>query len=287
MSYILEALKKAEAERGAGRPAAAVLAPPPGVAPEARHRGWPIAGGLVVVATMGAAVLLFTLPSRHQPPPARLTGQPELRVAPPPPASVSAVESRPAAAPSPRETPEVAPPPRPLPPAPMAADAGAPHATAARPASPHLLERERRPPTAPPQVVTSTAPARQRPPVPETATDATSPTVESSGARAAERSVAPEPAAPPRPPATASLPSAAPRPGAATTPAPAPTRAPNAPKLKLEVLFYSDVAEQRMVFINGRKYREGDAIDGSLRVEQITEEGAVIARDGTRFLLKE
>ena len=59
------------------------------------------------------------------------------------------------------------------------------------------------------------------------------------------------------------------------------------PKLRLEVLVYAETPAQRMVFINGRKYVEGGRIDESLVVEEITQDGTVLSRQGQRFLLRE
>jgi general secretion pathway protein B len=61
----------------------------------------------------------------------------------------------------------------------------------------------------------------------------------------------------------------------------------SAPKLRLEVLLYSDAPAERMVFINGRKYKEGDTVEGNAVVESIVRDGAVISYQGQRFLLRE
>ena len=76
------------------------------------------------------------------------------------------------------------------------------------------------------------------------------------------------------------------------TPRPAPVSVPRAPippeaaGLKLEALIYADTPAERMVFINGRRYREGDSIDGRLRVEEIREEGVDLSDQGRRFTLR-
>jgi hypothetical protein len=88
-------------------------------------------------------------------------------------------------------------------------------------------------------------------------------------------------------------------PGAAATPLPAPSAptAPSAPsvsvpvadgdaKLKLEVLVYSDVPSERMVFINGRKYVQGDTVAEHARVEEIQPDGVVLSEQGRRFTLR-
>jgi len=56
--------------------------------------------------------------------------------------------------------------------------------------------------------------------------------------------------------------------------------------MRLEVLVYSEVAAERMVFINGRKYLQGQAVDGKYVVERITPDGAILTHQGQRFLLK-
>ena len=109
----------------------------------------------------------------------------------------------------------------------------------------------------------------------------------------------PPPAAPPVAVAPAPAPSspATPRPRSGTptiqaTPAPAPAPAPRPPaspetaSLRLEALIYADAPAERMVFINGRRYREGDSVDGRLRIEEIREEGVELSDQGRRFTLR-
>jgi hypothetical protein len=57
-------------------------------------------------------------------------------------------------------------------------------------------------------------------------------------------------------------------------------------KLRLQFLVYSDVSSERLVFINNRKYLEGQSIDGEVAVERITPEGAVLTYRGERFVLR-
>ena len=49
---------------------------------------------------------------------------------------------------------------------------------------------------------------------------------------------------------------------------------------------YSDVPAERMVFINGRKYVEGQAVNEDAVVEQITQEGAILRRQGKQVVLR-
>jgi Type II secretion system protein B len=110
-------------------------------------------------------------------------------------------------------------------------------------------------------------------------------------ARAVAPTVTATPQTPPapvtRPPGAVVQPapsSAAVAPATPATPAP-PTPAERA-GLKLEALIYSDVPAQRMVFINGRRYAEGDTVDGRLRVEEIQEDGVALSDQGRRFTLR-
>ncbi len=59
------------------------------------------------------------------------------------------------------------------------------------------------------------------------------------------------------------------------------------PRLKLEVLVYSDSAPERFVFINGRKYKEGQRMDEGLVLERIQQNGAVLSYEGQTFVLRE
>jgi hypothetical protein len=97
--------------------------------------------------------------------------------------------------------------------------------------------------------------------------------------RAPEPAVAPSvaPAAPATPPEPAIT-----QPG---TPAP-PAAPPDPAGLKVEALVYSDAPARRMIFISGRKYVEGDLIDGRLRVEEIREDGVTLSEQGRRFTLR-
>jgi hypothetical protein len=83
--------------------------------------------------------------------------------------------------------------------------------------------------------------------------------------------VAPAPAAP----IVAALP---------PTPAPATARS-DTGKLKVEVIVYSEQRPLRWAFINGRKYVEGDMIDGA-RIEEILSNAVVLVEDGRRVTLR-
>jgi hypothetical protein len=54
----------------------------------------------------------------------------------------------------------------------------------------------------------------------------------------------------------------------------------------LDVLVYSDLPAERLVFINGRKYVEGQAVDEETVLEQITPDGAVLRRADRQIMLR-
>ena len=99
----------------------------------------------------------------------------------------------------------------------------------------------------------------------------------------------------PEPPAASPPPRRPPPPPAPKAQAPiltppvTPGKPPAEPKpagLKLEALIYAEAPAERTIFINGRKYVEGDSIEGRLRVEEIQEEGVVLSEEGRRFTLR-
>jgi general secretion pathway protein B len=57
-------------------------------------------------------------------------------------------------------------------------------------------------------------------------------------------------------------------------------------KLKMSLLYYSDNKAERTVFINGRKYGEGDSVEGLYLLESITLEGAILSYQGERAILR-
>lgn len=248
MSYIYEALKRAEDERQqgavtarpAGRPLSFVTRPPWWV--------WGLLGALIANVAL-LVVLTFTrAPSSA---PTAVIGAVPLADQPAKPASPTISASRIEA-----------------PAAPAAPRASAPPVTAPAP-------RDRTTPG-----VTTPAPRAVVPP----------PVVAPPVATPAPRAVVPPPVvappgvvAPPAPAVAAVAPRVvAPAPGVA---APRPVTSEDAPKLLLQVLVYADVPSQRMVFINGRRYVEGDQIDADTTLERITPDGAVVNRHGQRFTI--
>lgn len=260
MSYILDALKKAERQRQAGAvPRLSTIHAP---APPRRRR----VGRLVLAAALLANAALVVVILRQGPsePPAPLpvvesdqpgaAGSGELaRETPPPPVAPPAVEPA-------RD--------RPSPSAPRREPAATP-----RPAVPAL---------AAPALTAPALIAPERPPVPP-------------ATPAPEK---PEPTAPaatkPEPPRSAVSP---PRDAPSAPPPAAPVASPSRSEIpasfrqavsamRLEVLVYSDDPTGRQVFINGRRYAQGERIDENIVVEEIVSEGVVLSWAGHRHLLR-
>lgn len=57
------------------------------------------------------------------------------------------------------------------------------------------------------------------------------------------------------------------------------------PALNLDLHIYAPSPAQRAVFINGRRYREGESLPEGVEVLEITPDGAVLGHRGQRFLL--
>ncbi|HEX9207778.1 MAG TPA: general secretion pathway protein GspB [Steroidobacteraceae bacterium] len=57
------------------------------------------------------------------------------------------------------------------------------------------------------------------------------------------------------------------------------------PELHLDLHVYSPTPQQRFIFVNSRKYREGETLQEGPVVEQITPDGAVLNYGGNRFKL--
>jgi general secretion pathway protein B len=57
-------------------------------------------------------------------------------------------------------------------------------------------------------------------------------------------------------------------------------------KMILNIHVYSNVKEERFVFINGKKYREGDYVDSQYLLQEITPEGAVLSHQGDKVILR-
>jgi general secretion pathway protein B len=276
MSYILDALKKAERERGLTQMPRLTAAHD--LRGAQRNRLAVIAGGLLVSA---AAVLLFFLPALNtifRPPKTAPNGTEQNRIANRPeakpfgdPASVNSA-SRPLIPPEPH--------------APM--KAGRSQDTAA-PDPSEIRSSPRSTAAAPPEagVVAQDAAERVSPEGGHRASS--SPPGEAMSQRTAPEPVGLPPAEK-APPQTASSTT-----GAATKEVmPAPRENQPRPaslqdamaRMTLNILVYEEAEADRKVYINGKKYVKGDFIEGHYLIENITLEGAVLSYEGVRGLLR-
>jgi general secretion pathway protein B len=57
------------------------------------------------------------------------------------------------------------------------------------------------------------------------------------------------------------------------------------PVLHLDLHVYATQPQQRFIFVNSHRYREGDTLTEGPVVEQITPDGAVLSFRGSRFRL--
>jgi len=49
---------------------------------------------------------------------------------------------------------------------------------------------------------------------------------------------------------------------------------------------WAEKPAERLVFVNGRKYVQGDRIEDKFVLEEITQEGAMVSYEGRRTLLR-
>lgn len=264
MSYILDALKKAAEQRGAS--GTVLLRPSMPLPRGGRLRlPWIVVGVLLLLNLAGVVYLMWPTPrvetARPPVPPAKVALIQPIE-APPPPAATQVIPAEPPAPPAPRAH------------APMKSPAASSAPTVKPPAAP--------PPPAAPVVkapAAVAAPVTAAPPKPaaEKPAPAEAPTtVEKSVGNKAIVRITPEP-----------RPAVRPAPAAPAAVAPAAPAKADGQRFKLEVLSYSDVPAQRLVFINGRRYREGDTIEGgATKVEQIREDSVLLNEEGQRFTLR-
>ncbi len=277
MSYILDALRKAERDRQVSR--VPTLATAHGGTELLRrpHWAWAVAAGAVALS----AVVTYSLPwAPTRPDPVRAAALPPAAADPaasrasadpeaPPPALERALES-PAAVPALTPGPAVERPPGGRAPARPRVAPPAKTTRAARAGDDLRRAPDRRASPEAPATRQASA-AESRPTSPPVVNRVPVPELRPGGDPVAQPAVVPAPA--PLPDAGA---------GRAAQPAPPQTLA----RLTLDVLVYSDVPAERLVFISGRKYVEGQTLDGETVVEQITPDGAVLQHQGKRIVLR-
>ncbi len=261
MSYILDALRKAAEQRGSTTSVLFRPAPTQVRASRPWRVPWIVLGSLLVV---NVAVLVWVFrpvsgPDLPPPTASESSAAPAVALAPPPaihPSESPGALAPPAAVPTPGLA-DLRPPPHAAtvretpktpPPPPTARPSAAPRSV---PAEPPVVAPVQ--PSAPP-IVESPAPPRTR-------AERRAAAVAESTAQPTREATAASPSAPKAPPG-------------------------NRGALKLEVLSFSDTPAQRLVFISGRKYVEGDTTEGGFRVEQIKEDSVVLSDQGVRFTLR-
>jgi general secretion pathway protein B len=265
MSYILEALKRAEADRKAEAAMPPARRRPAAIAAPRLLWPWLVGGGLVLNALVGGAVFLVTRglsPAVNAPSPIGAE-------------RTQAVAETPPAVEAPRASTPIA--------EQKAAEGAAP-----------LPRRREAPAVASPGPDRSPAPARPTPP--SSRTTPAQPPVPQQRTAPVQSTETPQPTAPTQPSAPTQAivpvqpenrePLARPQPGAKAVATPPPPSAINlqelASKLKIEVLVWSDNPKDRMVFLNGRKYVEGQTLTGGAVIELIAEDGIVLVHEGQR-----
>ena len=285
MSFILDALRKSEHERQ--RQTGPALVETPVATPRPRSNPWATAAILLLLVNLVAIGVVLIMKSRDEPTAAlpatagqtsgQTDGQTDGQTA-----DQSADQAASRAASEPAARPAVAEPTA----GPAAPPAPAPQATVTR-TLPQPTPAAVAPPTLQPQA------GGTRNPLEQEMSSATPP-----ADLAAAATPPPGPAAV-RPTQRGSvvyqtLPEAEPAmgyPPAATAPAGNLPRTDEMtargalPELRLELHVWSSLPQERFVFVNGRRYREGDSLAEGPAVEEITRDGVVLNSGGNRFLL--
>jgi general secretion pathway protein B len=283
MSLILEALKKSEAERLRGRaPGLLDLQPR---APRRRGRIWPMA--LAATLTLGAAgggyLWLQGTPSAGTPRTEGVSTSPARASAAAEPNAEALMQAQTYRGPEPGSSavPAAVEPASPPPASRLPSDPG--FASVEREARPQLAVRLPPPaPAAPVPASPEVAPVPAQPTAVATADAATAPVNSAT-------KVVPPVESTQAPPATEPIDAAA------TAAPPADTLPPLAslgheargrlPPLKVSMHVFAEDPAARVVIIDGRRLREGDAIDSTLRLAEIRREGSVLELEGRRYLL--
>lgn len=256
MSYILDALKKADRERNHAKVPTLTTVHIPVYVTRRRTVIWVVGGVLL----SGGLLAWFLQPSpvgvpvADVGPPTRIGVTPQPTTAPPEPVAVS---TRPASAPAP-----------PLVDAPPDLSTAEPRReTSRQPDRRPVVSPRASPPVSPQPSKIARVPIKPRPiesgPLPASRHPELQPT---EGARATRPDTM---ASPPSPAAPVS-------PGLREA----------AARMTLDVFVYTDIEADRMVIINGRRYVRGQLVDGLYLVEEIAPEGAVLSYQGERVVLR-
>jgi len=262
MSFILDALRKSEHERQ--RQTGPALVETPVAAPKPKSNTWAVAAIALLVVNLVAIGVLLLLKSRDDSPTAAApaSGSPAQVAAAAPPAA-SAPAPVPAAQASITQTvpgPSAAPPPMLRPAAePAAATDGNPLAREMASGVPGMEAEAAAAAAAPPPGPAAVQSTRRGSVVYQELPEAGPMTDRQAAASASAN--------------TNDLPTADELVGRGV------------PEMRLELHFYSNRPQERFVFVNGRRYRQGDTTAEGLQVVEITADGVVMSQGGNRFLL--
>lgn len=264
MSFILDALRKSEHERQ--RQGGPGLAEVPAAAPRTRTSVWAAAAVVLLIANLAAIGILMLR-----------RGRADDGVAP---AATASVATAPKASAGIVPTDSVA-------------------APAVSVAPPPPVARQPAVSTVPPTAGANTPPMLQ--PADGFAAGTRNPLADEVGGDAmlgdpvlAERAAS----VPSGPPAVTAYPTHPgsvvyePLPGAGDTGAPASADLPtvddvatDVPEMHVDLHVYSANPQERFVFVNKRRYREGETLQEGPRIEEITRDGVVLSQHGRRFIL--
>jgi general secretion pathway protein B len=265
MSFILDALRKSEHDRQ--RQTGPALVDTPVAAPKPKSNTWAVAAIALLVVNLVAIGVLLLFKSRDEPaaaaaPPQAAAVAPTVPTATPPGPDVV---PGPAAQASITQT---APQPVPVAPPPMLRPAAEPaYAPGSNP-----LERE-----------VADVPAMES----EAAAAAAAPPPGPAAVHATRRGSVVYQELPEAGPVTSqpSAPAAGSSSGTGSLPTADEFIGRGVPEMKLELHVYSSRPQERFVFINGHRYREGDTTAEGAAVVEITRDGVVMSSGGNRFLL--
>jgi len=272
MSFILDALRKSEHERQ--RQSGPALAEVPVAAPRPRSNVWaPIAIALLLVNLVVVGVWLI----RKSMSESAVTPPPAAAVVDETPAAMRAAPSVSSAPPAPTGNPTAAVATPPPPPPPMLRPAEPATAPLRNGRNPLEAETASGPPALDPQMAAQAADVPDGP-----AAVRRAPTSRGSVVYESLPDSATVGSEQYTPPASTSRQPASTGPG---LPSADQLAATGIPALNLDLHVYATVPAERLVFINSRKYREGETLQEGPVVSQITPSGVVLEYQGRSYLL--
>lgn len=257
MSFILDALRKAERERHLGQPPKLedLASPPPGGAPRGR---WRTPASITIAALLIVALFLFLF-WRRPAPPVPVATRESAAVTPAPAVTALPTESAPA-------------------------EPSAPASAAASEAEEPTIEAGEEIATLDDLLETEPLPVSEPPPKPEPSRLPPEPIAKAATEPPASLSLELSPVPLPRTRVETLRLEAAPAPGVPTfRDMPAAFRA-DFPALTIDVHAWNPDPARRFVLINGLRYHEGDPLPSGLRIVEIAHAGVVFEYRGQRTL---